>query len=318
MLISRSNKKSIVITIGDPAGIGPEVTLKALASPKVRGLANFLVIGDGCIMDRVARDMKLRRDIALLDMENVPPGIFKYGISRPEFGRSAVQYIDKAVDLIRLGEASGLVTAPLNKASVIASGMKRFQGHTEYLAEKTGSRNAVMMFVGRRLKETLVTRHIAFKEVPGAITSRKIFDTILITHNGLQKLFKIKRPSIAVAGLNPHAGEGGIFGDEEARIITPAVKRAGRLSGMVSGPIPPDVVFCEALSGKYDAVVAMYHDQGLIPFKMLHFKDGVNMTLGLPFIRTSPDHGTAFDIAGKGKADPSSMIEAIKLACRLA
>jgi len=318
MPISRSSKKNIIITIGDPAGIGPEVTLKALASPKVKALANFLVIGDRRLIDRVSYDLGLRRDIELLDMKNVRAGIFKYGISRPEFGAAAIQYIDKALELLKRRKADGLVTAPVNKASIIASGFRDFQGHTEYLAGHTGSGDVIMMFVGSRLKETLVTRHVAFRDVPKAITTRKIFTTIRVTHKALQKLFKIKNPAIGVAGLNPHAGEGGIFGDEESKIIAPAVKKASRLLGRIYGPISPDVVFYDALNGKYDAVVALYHDQGLIPFKMLHFKDGVNMTLGLPFVRTSPDHGTAFDIAGHGAADPSSMIEAIKLSYRLA
>ncbi|MBP7056126.1 MAG: 4-hydroxythreonine-4-phosphate dehydrogenase PdxA [Candidatus Omnitrophica bacterium] len=316
--LSRRDKKNIVITIGDPSGIGPEVALKALASPKLKGLANFLLVGDRCLMERVARDLSVKIEVATLDMENVRPSGFAYGVSRPEFGKAAVDYLDKAIDLIKLGEADAMVTAPINKASVISAGFRGFEGHTEYLAGKTNSKNAVMMFVGPKLKETLVTRHIAFKDVAKTITTEKIFSTIQATYNGLRDLLNIKKPVVAVAGLNPHAGECGLFGDEESRIIAPAVKKAGRLFKNIYGPVPPDVVFYDALNGKYDAVVALYHDQGLIPFKMLYFKDGVNMTLGLPFIRTSPDHGTAFDIAGKGMADPSSMIEAVKLASRLA
>ena len=174
-----------------------------------------------------------------------------------------------------------------------------------------------MMFVGDRLKVTLVTRHIPFKDIPASLTAEKIAATIAMTHANLRKLFGVRRPRIGVAGLNPHAGEHGLFGKEDERLIGPVVSRMARKLGGIHGPLPPDVVFYDALHGKYDAVVALYHDQGLIPFKLLHFKDGVNMSLGLPFIRTSPDHGTAFDIAGKGIADPSSMIEAIRLACRL-
>lgn len=291
MPISRSNKPNIVITKGDPSGIGPEVTEKALASPMVKGLANFLVIGGGRSVE--------------------------YGVSRPEFGRSARQYIDTALELLKAGKADALVTAPVNKASIRSSGLKDFEGHTEYLAARTGTKDFAMMFVGERLKITLVTRHIALKDVPRKLSCQAIYRTILLTDAGLKKYFKISSPRIGVAGLNPHAGECGAFGKEEETIIAPAVKKAAGKVKDIKGPIPPDVIFNDCLNGRFDAVVSMYHDQALIPFKLLYFKDGVNLTLGLPFVRTSPDHGTAFDIAGKGIADPSSMIAAIKLACKL-
>lgn len=318
MPTSRSNKKRIVITTGDPAGIGPEVTLKALASPKVKGLADFLVVGDRRVLERLAAERGIRCAAPVLDMANVPARGFAYGSARPAFGAAAVQYLDKAVELLRRGEADALVTAPVNKASIVRSGLTGFQGHTEYLADKTGARGVVMMFVGRHLKVTLVTRHIAFRDVPAALTARNIASTIAVTHENLRRLFGIARPRIGVAGLNPHAGEGGLFGREDDRVIAPAVKRMAATLGTVYGPVPGDVIFHDALRGAFDAVVALYHDQGLIPFKMLYFRDGVNMTLGLPFIRTSPDHGTAFDIAGKGIADHVSMVEAVRLAARLA
>jgi len=279
--------------MGDPSGIGPEVVLKALASPKVKGLADFFIIGDGNVLKgRARRDMKF-------------------------CGRASVQYIDRALELIKRGGADCLVTAPVNKSSIRRAGFPDFQGHTEYLARHTGTKDFAMMFVGEKLKVVPVTRHIALARVPGALSSDKVFRAIALTHEGLKKFFKIRRPRIGVAGLNPHAGERGAFGNEEALVIAPAVRKASRLYGGVTGPVPADALFHDALNGSFDAVIAMYHDQGLGPFKMLYFKTGVNLTLGLPFVRTSPDHGTAFDIAGKGVADPSSMIEALRLACRL-
>lgn len=304
--------------MGDPSGIGPEVALKSLASPRVKGLADFFLIGDASVIRRLKRRTGLRAGAELLDLENVSGSGFEYGVVRPAFGRASVQYLEKAVDLIMRGKADALVTAPINKTSVRAAGLKDFEGHTEYLADRTGAKEYAMMFVGKTLKITLVTRHIALKDVPRRISAEKIYKTIRLTRAALKKFFGIARPRIAVAGLNPHAGESGNFGDEDGRIILPAVKKASKEMGNIYGPIPPDVIFPQVQAGQYDAAVAMYHDQGLIPFKMFHFKDGVNMTLGLPFVRTSPDHGTAFDIAGSLVADPASMIEAIILACRLA
>ncbi|MBI5143668.1 MAG: 4-hydroxythreonine-4-phosphate dehydrogenase PdxA [Candidatus Omnitrophica bacterium] len=287
MPISRSNKPTVLITMGDPLGIGPEVTVKALASRKISRLANYFVIGD-------ARAL------------------------HPGSGKGPIEYIDEALRLLKKGEADALVTAPVNKSSIRRAGISNFRGQTEYLAEHTGTKNYAMMFVGGRFKVTLVTRHIALKDVPSALSIDSIYKTIILTHKYLKKFFGIRNPKIGVAGLNPHSGEEGLFGDEEASYIIPAIRKAGRSLKCISGPIPPDVVFYNALNKKFDAVISMYHDQGLIPFKMLYFKSGVNLTLGLPFIRTSPDHGTASDIAGKGIADPTSMIEAIRLACRLA
>jgi len=293
MHTSRSGKPRVIITTGDPSGIGPEITRKALASPKITRLADFLVIGD------TKTSLKLRKS----------PDIC---------GKLSVQYLDRALGVIAKGEADCLVTAPINKANVRAGGLKDFEGHTEYLAGETLTKDYAMMFVGKSMKITLVTRHIALQDAPAKLTFDKIYRAICLTHRCLSGHFHLRDPKIAVAGLNPHAGEGGIFGKEEAAVISPAIRKASLTCGKVFGPFSPDAVFIDALHGKYDAVVAMYHDQGLIPFKLLYFKDGVNMTVGLPFVRTSPDHGTAFDIAGKGIADPSSMIEAIRLAVRLA
>lgn len=303
--------------MGDPSGVGPEVTLKALASPKVSGLANFLVVGNTFVLEKAARDMGLDVHGRFMDIDNVPKKGFSYGRPSPAYGRASIDYIDKAVRLIKLGRGDCLVTAPINKRSVSWGGLKSFEGHTEYLAAFTGTKKVAMMFVGERFKITLVTRHIPLAEVPASLSVEKIYKTVILTAGSLKKDFGVRRPKIAVAGLNPHAGENGMFGGDEKRVIVPAIRKASKKIPGIYGPIPPDVVFNECLNGKYDACVAMYHDQGLIPFKLLYFKTGVNMTIGLPFVRTSPDHGTAFDIAGKGIADPSSMIEAIRLACRI-
>ena len=295
MHTSRSGRPRIVVTTGDPKGIGPEVTAKALASPKVKGLADFLIIGDTGIR---------------------PPRAAP--LTKKECGAISIHNLDRALAILAKDEADALVTAPVNKASVRAAGFSDFEGHTEYLADATFTKDYEMIFIGPKLKVALVTRHISLMNVPKALSTEKIYMIIKLTRDGLIKYFSIPDPRIGVCGLNPHAGELGLFGREEEEVVAPAVKKATRMSKNIFGPLPSDVVFYDATNGKYDAVIAMYHDQGLIPFKMLHFKDGVNMTLGLPFIRTSPDHGTAFDIAGKGIADPSSMIEAIRLAVRLA
>ena len=261
--------------------------MKALASPKVKGLADFLVIGE---------THAERGDAA---------------------GRASLEYIDEAVELLRSGQADALVTAPVNKSSIRSAGNPGFQGHTEYLAKKFKVKNFAMMFVGSDLKVSLVTRHLALRSVPKVLNSGMVYRTIMLTNKYLKEYFRIKAPRIAVCGLNPHAGENGAFGSEEARVISPAIRLASKVSKNICGPIPADTVFHDALCKKYDAVVAIYHDQALAPFKMLYFDSGVNLTLGLPFVRTSPDHGTAFDIAGLGIADPTSMIEAIRLACAL-
>ena len=317
MPTSRSSKPRIVITMGDPSGIGPEVTLKALASPKVRGLADFIVVGSAFVIGRLTCDLGIKFTGRLVNIDNVPQKIFAYGRSHPVFGRAAMEYLDKAIDIIVNNGADSLVTAPINKASIKAAGFEGFEGHTEYLAEKTGAKSFAMMFVGKKFKITLVTRHIALKDVPDKLTESKIFSAIELTDRYLKKFFRIRSPRIGVAGLNPHAGENGMFGREEGLVIAPAIRRAAKRIKGIRGPVSPDVIFNAALEGKFDAVVSMYHDQALIPFKLLYFDTGVNLTLGLPFIRTSPDHGTAFDIAGKGVAGHSSMVEAIRLACRL-
>jgi 4-hydroxythreonine-4-phosphate dehydrogenase len=293
------------------------VTLRALADPRVRGLADFLIIGDRFVLERAISRLKLRLRPPLIDLQNVPRKDFSFGKVRPSFGKAAIEYVDKALELLKAGRADGLVTAPVNKSAVQRSGIPDFTGHTEYLAEKTGSKDFAMMLTAGSLRVTLATRHIALKDVPKRLSADSVYKAITLTRRGLKDLFSIRAPRIGVAALNPHAGEGFLMGGEEADVIKPAIRRAGSCRAGVSGPIPADVIFRQALDGKFDAVVAMYHDQGLAPFKTLYFSSGVNLTLGLPFVRTSPDHGTAHEIAPAFAADPTSMIEAIRLTCRL-
>jgi len=324
---------TLAVTMGDPAGIGPEVALAALCR---RGARRFrpVLVGDRAVFGAAAE--LLRLDIDFVGPTD-PPGprrlpLFETtalplrfrGWGRPRArraaaacGASAFAAILGAVDLIRAGAAAGLVTAPISKEHVTLAGHD-IPGHTELLAELAGGVPVRMMLAGPRLRVVLVTTHLALADVPRQVTAAAVFATIAITAAALRAQFARAKPRIAVAGLNPHAGEGGLFGDEEIRAIAPAVRRARRRGIDAVGPLAADSIFAEAAAGNYDAVVCMYHDQGLGPFKLLHFADGVNVTLGLPFVRTSPDHGTAFDIAGRGVADPSSMGAALDLATRLA
>lgn len=303
--------------MGDPSGIGPEVIIKALSDAKIRHLSRITVVGDRFVINKAKKDLRLTADFSLIDISNVPQNSFSYGRENPVFGKASIGYVDAALDIIKKGGADCMVTAPVNKSSVRKGCISDFEGHTEYLAQKTGTKDFSMMFVGKLLKVSLVTRHMALRDVADAVTSDKVYKTITLTAEYLKRFFGIKNPRIGVAGLNPHAGDNGLFGDDETVTIIPAMKKAQSSVKGLCGPIPADAVFYEALNGKFDAVISMYHDQALAPFKMLYFKDGVNLTLGLPFVRTSPDHGTAFNIAGKGIADPASMKEAIRLAAGL-
>jgi 4-hydroxythreonine-4-phosphate dehydrogenase len=228
-----------------------------------------------------------------------------------------VDYILRAVEAAEAGTVDAVVTAPINKRAMAMAGVD-FPGHTELIAQRTGTPRVGMMLAGKTLRVVLVTIHVPIYKVPSLLTPRRIYDTILLTDRSLKERFGIPRPKLAVAALNPHAGEEGMFGDEEGQIITPALEMAGEYGIQVSGPHPPDTVFYQAAHGRFDAVICMYHDQGLIPFKLLHFEDGVNTTLGLPIIRTSVDHGTAYDIAGTGQADPGSLKAAIFMAAEQA
>ncbi len=324
------NKLPIIgITMGDPVGIGPEIIISALSKTSVYDICRPLVIGDIRILENVCKIKSMILDIKrtdkpehgrytcgnidVLSVSNLDPSSVSWGKPNKETSKAMVRYIETAVDMTSAGDMAAMVTCPINKAAMKMAG-SRFHGHTELLADRTKTENIVMMLAGKRLRVVLVTVHTALKNVPAELTTEKIMKTIDITDRALKKRFGLKNPDIAVAGLNPHSGEQGMFGDEEDRLIHPVLKTAKQKGINATGPFPPDTVFYHAANGLYDAVVCMYHDQGLIPFKLLHFKDGVNTTLGLPIIRTSVDHGTAYDIAGTGQADSGSLIAAIEMA----
>lgn len=315
---SDTNKKPIIgITMGDPNGIGPEIIVKALNGLETGKQYVPLVFGSAQVIEEAKKLTGLNvlcetADPRVFSEEDLKPG----KVDR-KAGEASLRYIRDAVMAAVKGEIDAVVTAPISKESTHLAGSE-FPGHTEMIKELTGSENAVMMFEGGRFRVVLVTIHNAISEVPELITKERILKIISITDQSLKKQFNIPRPKLVVCGLNPHAGEAGAFGREEIDHIKPAVTEAAQEGIDVEGPLPADTLFYYANQGKWDAVIAMYHDQGLIPFKMLSFNEGVNVTLGLPIVRTSPDHGTAFDIAWKNAADPSSMIAAIKVAIRLA
>jgi 4-hydroxythreonine-4-phosphate dehydrogenase len=326
-------KPVIAITMGDPCGIGPEIICRALADPFLRQICRPLVIGDVGAMERarqvVAASLPLRLvqegdllhadvddTIALLPLTSLAPEDMEYGRPTAGAGDAAYRYILEAHRLVSSGKAAAMATAPISKKALQAAG-HRYPGHTELLAELSGVDEFVMMLAGSQLRVTLVTIHEALREVPQLLTRERILQTIRITASALGRYF-VPSPRIAVLALNPHGGEGGIFGREEEEIISPSIAQAQGMGIDVRGPFPADTLFHFAARGGYDAVVCMYHDQGLIPLKLLHFDDGVNVTLGLPIIRTSVDHGTAYDLAGSGMASAASMTAAILMATAMA
>ena len=322
----------IGISFGDATGIGPEVALKAVADEGRRDEAKYLFIGDEPLLRRLNQKFGLN-----LPLENfsAPASGGKYFISNPlteplpedlpaglpSAANAAITALRDGAQRCLRGELDALVTAPVNKEAIVRAGHK-FIGQTEFLSELAGTKRTAMMLLGtdergRWLRVALATVHISIKSVPEKMTAEKITLAIELAAQACRDL-GLSRAKIAVCGLNPHAGEGGEFGDEEIKTITPTVQAARKQGLDVVGPLSGDTVFHYALKGEYDAVVAMYHDQGLAPLKAVAFDSGINWTLGLPFIRTSPDHGTAYDIAGKGIANPRSMIAAIRLAKQLA
>jgi 4-hydroxythreonine-4-phosphate dehydrogenase len=310
--------KPIAISLGDPAGIGPEVVARALAE---RPDAELLVFGDAGILARAAEAAGVPAPPAarVRGVTNLAAGEVTPGRPGDASGRAQLAYLTAATDAALAGQVAALVTAPISKEWIARAGFT-FPGHTEYLAARAGVREFAMMLAGPVLRVTVATTHVALRDVPQLLTIEGIASAIWLTADGLARRFGIARPRVAVAGLNPHASEAGRFGDEEDRLVKPAIARArqriaaARLDATVEGPLVPDAVFRQAAHGQFDAVVALYHDQGLIPLKLLHFDDGVNITLGLPFVRTSPDHGTAYDIAGTGKARAQSFLAALDLA----
>lgn len=328
--------KPLIITMGDPTGVGPEIILKALLDGAFETLAiPPLVAGDPGVLLRAAKVLGAMAELEAgaaaghcrmlvegktLEVEalsDLPANAISWGAPDAACGAAMLGYIEWAAQQCLSGDAAGMVTAPINKAAIRAAGCD-FPGHTELLAERCGSNREVMMLAGEKLKVCLVTTHLAYHDVPGVLSREQIVATIEVADHDLRRYFGLNRPRLAVLALNPHAGEGGLFGDEEARLIAPAIATARAAGIEASGPHSADALFHFAARGDYDAVICMYHDQGLIPLKLLHFEDGVNVTLGLPIVRTSVDHGTAYDLAGTGQASAASLVAAVKLADQMA
>jgi len=323
----------IGISLGDATGVGPEVALKAVAAEAAKDDSKYLLIGDEHCLHRLNQKFGLNLPLEKFSGYKTAGKLFVANplaeplpedlpAGSPVAARAAIAWLRDGAERCLRGELDALVTAPVNKESIVRAGHKNFVGQTEFLSELAGAKRTAMMLLGtdehgRWLRVALATVHISIKSVPEKLTAEKITLAIELAAQACRDL-GLPRAKIAVCGLNPHAGEGGEFGDEEIKTITPTVHAAQKRGFDVIGPLSGDTVFHYALRGDFDAVVAMYHDQGLAPLKAVAFDTGVNWTLGLPFIRTSPDHGTAYDIAGKGIANPSSMIAAIRLEKQLA
>jgi 4-hydroxythreonine-4-phosphate dehydrogenase len=328
-------ERPLALTIGDPAGIGPDIALGAFSARKREQVPAFVLIGDPAVLTARARALGLDTPLAVVSEMGEGPSRFADALpvlpilgpgeivaGRPDRAAAPLitRSIERAVALAEAGTARAVVTNPIAKSVLYGAGFA-FPGHTEYLAALARPEgkppHPVMMLVGPSLKAVPVTIHVPLKEVPGLLTRALIVKTVATTAEGLRRYFGIARPRLAVSGLNPHAGEEGSMGREEADIIAPAIADARALGLDATGPYPADTMFHDAARATYDAAICMYHDQALAPFKTLAFEEGVNVTLGLPFIRTSPDHGTAFALAGTGKASPRSLIEALKLAAAM-
>ncbi|MBI4797859.1 MAG: 4-hydroxythreonine-4-phosphate dehydrogenase PdxA [Desulfarculus sp.] len=311
-----NGRSRLAVTLGDPAGVGPEIVARVCHDPEVREKADILVVGRRLIL--AAGAMACGLSMPTVEMVEVGPGQnFKPGSPTPVTGRQAGAFVEEAVRLCTSGQVAGMVTAPISKEALRAGGYPD-TGHTSLLGRLLGVPKPVMMLAGSRLKVVLATVHCAYREVIGRLSPQGIAQTGLVAARDLQRFLGVKSPRVAVAALNPHAGESGLFGDEEQTIIAPAIEILRQAGVQASGPHPPDTVFWRAARGEFDLVVCMYHDQGLIPLKLLHFEDAVNVTLGLPIIRTSVDHGTAYDIAGQGRANPASLKAAVLLAAQMA
>jgi 4-hydroxythreonine-4-phosphate dehydrogenase len=323
----------LAVTLGDPAGIGPEVVLKASTVQDVRGEADVVVCGDAGVLSRAAAEVGLAArvvevahaadaralgpgEVAVLPLSRLGPEDHAWARASAAGDHAQVEYIRRAVAMALAGEADAIVTAPISKAALSRAGAP-WPGHTEMLAELTGGARPLMMLAGPTLKVVPLTTHVALRDVPGLLSREGILEALRIIDASMRRHFARHRPRIAVAGLNPHAGEGGLFGAEEREVIAPAIAEACAEGIVASGPFAADTVFHRAVAGEFDVVLGMYHDQALIPLKLLDFDHAVNVTLGLPVVRTSVDHGTAYDIAGQGIASASSMIAALRLAAQL-
>lgn len=321
---------NIGITVGDAAGIGPEITLKAVADEGIRKICRPVIIGDAAVLRRTMRDLNLHFDftevkkgeeippaspVVFYDLANLPED-FQTGIDHGVTGKASAENIEVAVALWREKKIAAIATAPISKKAISLGGYN-FPGHTEFLAELTGTKDFAMAFFADKLRVVLLSIHVSLLDAIALVKKEKIVELIIFTNRELEKLLK-RKVKIAVAGLNPHASEQGMFGAEEAREIVPAIEECREKFGIdVTGAYSPDTIFLRAHGGEFDAVVACYHDQATIAVKCLSFGASVNVTLGLPLVRTSVDHGTAYDIAGKNIADESSMKAAINLAANL-
>ena len=322
----------IGITMGDPAGIGPEIIVKALNDESIYRICRPVVLGDseilsstilnaslGVSLNTISRVSDVRAipgKIDLITVSGLSCGSLSPGKPTLEGGKAMVQYIITAVNMILSDGLEAMVTCPISKVLMNQAGYM-FAGHTQLLSHLTHTPDYVMMLAGKTLRVALVTIHCALKDVPDILSEELVYRTIIITAKALREDFGLEDCRVAVAALNPHAGEEGLFGSEEDKIIQPAISRAAKEGVKLAGPLPSDTLFFKAAKGQFEAVIAMYHDQGLIPLKLLHFSDAVNVTLGLPIIRTSVDHGTAYDIAGTGEADASSLKAAVRTASEM-
>lgn len=308
----------MAITLGDPAGIGPEVVVKALADPNISRLAEWIIVGDAAVWDSIqavtgASPVPLTK-VHLLDVHRLDSSAWTVGKVSAACGRAALEYVRVATELCLEGKADAVATAPVNKEA-IALTAKEFSGHTEFIARLCRAPDSRMLLVSDRLRVVHVSTHIPLRKAC-VLDTRRVRRTIQLGHDALLEL-GLDRPRVAVCGLNPHAGENRLFGNEDVDFIVPAVKSARRAGILCDGPFAADTIFLRTVRGEYDLVVAMYHDQGHIAMKLLDFEGAVNVSLGLPIIRTSVDHGTAFDIAGKNQANPSSMKSALRLAAQM-
>lgn len=308
--------------MGDPGGIGPEVLVKAVDKLSLKKIpVNFLLVGDRHVLEKYTALFKIRNfftrsNIEIIDLDNIPQK-FKPGFYSPEYGKASWEYLETAVSLLRRKKISALVTAPVSKEMIKKSG-KQFPGHTEYFGSTFKIKEVIMMLANRYMRVVPLTRHIPLKNVCRYINYHYVIKNLRLVVRYLKSYFSLYSPQIAICSLNPHGGEGGELGEEERNIIIPAIEEINRKSeANISGPFSADGLFSQYKKNRYDCIIGMYHDQVMIPVKMVDPEYTVNITLGLPFVRTSPGHGTAFDIAGKGIASFTSMYEAIKLAYQL-
>jgi 4-hydroxythreonine-4-phosphate dehydrogenase len=318
----------IAVTTGDPAGIGPEVCLQLLTNPTIAEICQPIVFSDRVVLEKAAEECGLPLNAkvvsrleeaegpSILDFGEIAAGDYETGSINASTGRAGYRYVTEAIDAALAGKVDAVTTGPLNKEALHLAGVP-FPGHTEILASRTRSDRACMLQYSEEIRCVFVTTHIGYAEVPALLTEKRILDVVELAVEAMERI-RGRKPRLLCCGLNPHAGENGLFGDgEEEKIIAPALEKARSQGIDITGPLPPDTAFLPARRKEYDCVVCMYHDQGHIPLKALAFDEAVNTTLGLPIIRTSVDHGTALDIAGQGIANPNSLFEALKLAAQL-